>query len=110
VGRKTPLAQLNSPGAFRHTATGFRQCFDAVVCVIRPEKFVSEITYKVSNWTLSLFSLTRDIASFTPDIRNNLQAERLLPDGVEICFDRLRFLLGLAGVRRDQLQLDVRIS
>jgi len=38
--------------------TGFIQCFDTVGWVIWPVKIVPEMTYKVSNGTLSLYSLT----------------------------------------------------
>jgi len=38
--------------------TGFLQCFDAVGWVIWPVKIISEMTYKVSSRTLSLYSLT----------------------------------------------------
>jgi len=42
--------------------------------------------------------------------QGNLQRERLVPDRVEIGFNRLGLLLGLAGVRRDELKLDVRVG
>jgi len=39
-------------------STGFLQCFDDVDWVIWPVKMVSDMTYKVSSGTLSLYSLT----------------------------------------------------
>jgi len=44
--------------------TGFLRCYDAVAWVIWPVKIVSEMTYKVSSGTLSLYSLTLTQATY----------------------------------------------
>ena len=50
------------------------------------------------------------LAALTGQTKGNLQCEGLVPDRIEVCFDRFRLLFGLDCVRRDELKLDVRIG